>query len=157
MLGIAQDVDASALKKAWRRMVMQWHPDHCREPNAREMFEQVQSAYERLSDPLKRKRYDAGLRLQATIKPAPDPLPNMKQRMANAMAQALDAAIMTGSDPYGYRAPLRCGLVVAEGISQLGRFVVSKIVSWDDIKDAAGRTMVSSWSEDADTFVIDWY
>jgi DnaJ-class molecular chaperone len=47
-------------------MAMQWHPDRCREPDARRQFDAIKHAYDVLST--KRAKYDAGLALQASLK-----------------------------------------------------------------------------------------
>lgn len=149
VLGVAQEADASALKKARNRLALQWHPDHCREPNARAMFERIQAAYDLLRDPTKRKRYDAGLRLAATVAPAAA----RREAINQAVRARLDAML---DDADGYRAPERCGLIVVEGVQRLGRLVVSKILAWEEIKDSSGRVMVSSWPEGADYYETDW-
>lgn len=149
LLGVAPNVGPADLKKSWRRMLLQWHPDHCKEPNAQDMTIQIQEAYDLLRDPARRKRYDAGLKLQATLTPVPD---LFRTRQAYVDLQtALDSY-----DTYGYRAPLRCGLVVCEGTPRLGRFIANAIKAWEDIVDGAGRVMVSSWPEGAEMFEVDW-
>jgi len=55
-----------------------------------------------------------------------------------------------------YRSPLRCGHILAEGVESLGRFVVSRILGWEDISDAQGRVMVSSWRMGMDKPEIVW-
>jgi molecular chaperone DnaJ len=60
LLGVARDADADALKKAYRRLARQYHPDVNPEPEAQERFKEVSMAYEVLSDPQKRAAYDRG-------------------------------------------------------------------------------------------------
>ena len=59
ILGVAKDADESAIKKAYRKTAMKFHPD--RNPGdatAEEKFKEAAEAYEMLSDPQKRARYD---------------------------------------------------------------------------------------------------
>ena len=58
MLGVDRDADADTIKKAYRRLARQYHPDVNSEPGAAERFKEVSNAYEVLSDPEKRRRYD---------------------------------------------------------------------------------------------------
>ncbi|MEM7227839.1 MAG: molecular chaperone DnaJ [Planctomycetota bacterium] len=67
VLGVAKDASADDIKRSYRRLAMKFHPD--RNPDnaeAEERFKECASAYEVLSDPEKRARYDqyghAGLR-----------------------------------------------------------------------------------------------
>ncbi len=60
ILGVDRDADADALKKAYRRLARQYHPDVNSDPGAQERFKEVSAAYEILSDPEKRRIYDLG-------------------------------------------------------------------------------------------------
>lgn len=133
-LGIKPDADMAAIKSAFRRMAMQWHPDHCSEPDAGERFMQIKSAYDVLSDGNKRARYDAGLKLEASL--------GRSQTDRNKIGQ--------------YRSPLRCGNMTLEGVYSVGRFQVSKILSWADIINSYGQTLVVSWPYGYDHFVELW-
>ncbi len=59
VLGVERDADADAIKKAFRRLARQHHPDVNKgDKNAEERFKELNNAYETLSDPAKRKLYD---------------------------------------------------------------------------------------------------
>ncbi|MEW6724548.1 MAG: molecular chaperone DnaJ [Bacillota bacterium] len=59
VLGVGRDASPEEIKKAYRRLARQYHPDVNREdPNAAEKFKEVNEAYEVLSDADKRARYD---------------------------------------------------------------------------------------------------
>ncbi|CAN5476803.1 hypothetical protein BH11ACT8_BH11ACT8_06330 [soil metagenome] len=60
LLGVARDADADTIKKAYRRLARQLHPDVNPDPETQETFKEVSHAYEVLSDPQKRAAYDRG-------------------------------------------------------------------------------------------------
>ena len=60
ILGVDREADADTLKKAYRRLARQYHPDVNPDPEAQERFKEVSAAYEVLSDPDKRRIYDLG-------------------------------------------------------------------------------------------------
>ncbi|MGH3372786.1 MAG: DnaJ domain-containing protein, partial [Nocardioidaceae bacterium] len=59
-LGVPRDADGDAIKKAYRRLARQLHPDVNPDPETQERFKDVTRAYEVLSDPEKRRMYDLG-------------------------------------------------------------------------------------------------
>ncbi len=58
VLGLARGASADEIKKAFRKLAMQYHPDRNKEKGAEARFKQISEAYEVLSDPEKRSRYD---------------------------------------------------------------------------------------------------
>jgi molecular chaperone DnaJ len=59
ILGVARDATAEEIKRAYRQLARKYHPDaNHGDPEAVEHFKQVTHAYEVLSDPDKRQRYD---------------------------------------------------------------------------------------------------
>lgn len=58
VLGVSRDASAEEIKKAYRRLAFQYHPDHNRDAGAEEKFKEINEAYEVLSNPEKRAAYD---------------------------------------------------------------------------------------------------
>ena len=57
-LGVKQDATAADIKKAYRKLARQYHPDVNTSADASRKFKEVNEANEVLSDPEKRKKYD---------------------------------------------------------------------------------------------------
>ena len=60
VLGVPRDASADDIKRAYRRLARQYHPDVTGSADDQERFKEVSSAYEVLSDPRKREMYDLG-------------------------------------------------------------------------------------------------
>lgn len=61
VLGVPRDAQPEAIKKAYRALALRWHPDRHQGPakaTAEERFKAASEAYEVLSDPAKREKYD---------------------------------------------------------------------------------------------------
>jgi DnaJ domain len=137
VLGVNQAASGEEIKTAFRRMAKQWHPDVCREPDAAQQFRRINEAYQLLSDPNKKQRYDVGLVLTGTI---------------DVPSEDWSKDIRTG----GYRSPLRCGLIMADGAETMpGKFLVEKILAWEDITRNS-LTLVSSWEMGAKVPTENW-
>jgi len=58
VLGVASDADDSAIKRAYRKLAREFHPDVNPGPEAEDKFKAASEAYEVLKDPEKRTAYD---------------------------------------------------------------------------------------------------
>lgn len=127
-LGIKPYADTEQIKTGYRRMVKQWHPDVCKDPDAHEIFIGIQKAYEVLSNPKTKARYDVGLKMSAGLN-----MPKPK-----SVKEYLEEQIP-------YRAPLKCGNLLCEYKALGIKKTVSKILQWEDIYNGQGQVLVSSW------------
>jgi hypothetical protein len=60
ILEVAHDADMLTLKLAYRRRALEVHPDRFKGRNATKLFQELNCAYEVLSDPARRAQYDSG-------------------------------------------------------------------------------------------------
>jgi molecular chaperone DnaJ len=60
ILGVRRDASAEDIKRAYRRLAREYHPDVNPDPVAQEKFKDINAAYEVLSDPQKREIVDLG-------------------------------------------------------------------------------------------------
>src|SRR6266478_2072405 len=59
VLSVTKEADGEAIKRAYRKLAMQYHPDrNVGDEEAEERFKEAAEAYEVLRDPAKRQRYD---------------------------------------------------------------------------------------------------
>ena len=58
VLGVAKNADQSAIKKAYKKLAQKYHPDRYKGDDATTKFQEVNTAYQTLSDPDKRAAYD---------------------------------------------------------------------------------------------------
>src|SRR4051812_50174392 len=59
-LGVDKKASQEDIKKAYRKLARQYHPDTNSEPGAEERFKAISEAYDVVGDPEKRKKYDRG-------------------------------------------------------------------------------------------------
>jgi molecular chaperone DnaJ len=60
VLGVDRKASQDEIKKAYRKLARQYHPDTNKDAGAEERFKQISEAYDVLGDPEKRKSYDRG-------------------------------------------------------------------------------------------------
>ena len=73
VLGVSRDSDQDAIRRAYRNLARQYHPDLNSDEDAEERFKELGEAYEVLSDPEKRERYDRlGANWREVEREAPD-------------------------------------------------------------------------------------
>ena len=72
MLGVPRDADQDAIRRAYRKLAREYHPDLNSDSDAEERFKELGEAYEVLSDADKRERYDRlGARWREAEREAP--------------------------------------------------------------------------------------
>src|SRR6478735_12742997 len=84
ILGVSKHASADDIKKAHRKLVRKLHPDVNKEPGAPEKFKEVQEAYDILSEPDKRQKYDqfghAGVGTAPPPHPGEDPFAQYRRQ-----------------------------------------------------------------------------
>lgn len=58
ILGLQKSASATDIKKAYRKLALEYHPDRNKSKEAHEKFKEINKAYEVLSDPQKKQTYD---------------------------------------------------------------------------------------------------
>ena len=58
LLGVPPDATTAQIKSAYRKLAKQYHPDVNDSPDAAERFREITEAYDTLTDPDRRRRYD---------------------------------------------------------------------------------------------------
>src|SRR6476619_4294675 len=58
VLGVDRGASDAEIKRAFRKLAQQWHPDVSNDPAAEARFKEASEAYQILSDPERRQRYD---------------------------------------------------------------------------------------------------
>jgi molecular chaperone DnaJ len=58
VLGVDRDASQEEIKRAYRKLAFQYHPDHNKDKDAEEKFKEINEAYEVLSNPEQRATYD---------------------------------------------------------------------------------------------------
>ena len=67
VLGVSRGADVNKIKKAYRRIAKEYHPDISHSQAGAEKLIEVREAYETLTDESRRRAYDAGLERQGSL------------------------------------------------------------------------------------------
>lgn len=135
-LGVSRTADEAAVKSAYRRAARTYHPDVNKEPDAAAAFIAVKKAYDTLSDPGQRARYDMAL--------------------VYAGSSATQPKARREMGDFSWRPPVRCGRLSVEAAKVMGVYQLKRIVGWQDITNELGQTMVTYWPKGADHFEVRW-
>ena len=151
LLGIDPRAGRAELRRAWRRLALQWHPDRAG-TGATETFQKIQSAYAVLSDPLSRAAYDRrhgarsaaprgrtpGVRLSRLSGPLNGLLAcGVAQRTGGDIIELFlnaDEAATGGMVTIAMRVPVRCPACAANPTSGCDRCAGTRVV--DDLFSA---------------------
>lgn len=153
-LGLKPAATPDEIKAAYRRLARANHPDVCHDPDAHEVFIALGNAYRTLSDPIQRRRYDAGLALEAQTRA--DQFLAQRTRQNDLRYRSQSADYHGKATGRGYRAPLTCGYLAVEGTPKLGQLHVSRIVAWEDVTNDQGQVMTSFWNRHEKKHEIAW-
>lgn len=58
ILGVSKNASEAEIKRAYRKLALQWHPDRNKSPEANDKFKEINKAYEVLADSKKKEVYD---------------------------------------------------------------------------------------------------
>jgi len=61
VLGVSREANADEIKRAYRALSLKWHPDRNQSPEAQSKSQEINAAYETLSDERRRQEYNAEL------------------------------------------------------------------------------------------------
>lgn len=108
VLGLPADVEDEEIRRTWRRLAMEWHPDRAG-PGTTHAFARMSVAYAVISDPDERAAYDKRRGITRASAPAhrsPEPkTPTAEARSAKREATTKNSHFSTDDAPIGKRAP----------------------------------------------------
>ncbi|CAE7625334.1 dnaJ [Symbiodinium sp. CCMP2456] len=89
VLGIPRDADADAIRKAYKKLALKWHPDkNDGDAAAAEKFKELAEAFTVLSDAEQRKSYDQELLGQSSLRRRQPRSKTMEAAIAKTMREA---------------------------------------------------------------------
>ncbi|MGO9783158.1 MAG: DnaJ C-terminal domain-containing protein [Streptosporangiaceae bacterium] len=99
ILGVPRDASQEDIQRAYRRLARTYHPDVNKDPGAEDRFKDISEAYDVLSDPQTRRRYDA---FGADFRQVPEDVDPETWRRARAGARAGASAGPGRGGPGGF-------------------------------------------------------
>jgi curved DNA-binding protein len=100
-LGVSRESTKEEIQAAYRKLARQWHPDVNKAPEAEERFKEISEAYDTLSDPETRRRYDAFGEDFRRVPDDVDPETYARARAAAGAGRARTSSGRAGAGPPG--------------------------------------------------------
>ena len=121
VLGVGRDATAQDIQRAYRKLARTYHPDVNKDPAAERRFQEISEAYEVLSDPESRRRYDVLGPDFRQVPPDVDPETWARAGLAAALGPGAPppATKMSGSRR-GFRASISTSMTFWVGCSEAG-------------------------------------
>lgn len=150
--------DDATVKKSYRLMARQWHPDVCKEANAAEMFRKIGEAFNIVKTAEKRAEYAKIERILRDDAKRRERRPERIQRIPSR-TRILFPNVTDGDKAAArertYRTPLRNGVLVVSGYQVLHQnFYVTNIHDWQPIVDQNGAVLVSTMPSGSKSFSV---
>ena len=112
-LGVSRDASNEEIRRAYRQIARRYHPDVNRDPGGPERFAAAARAYEILSDPAARGRYDNRVSRPVPVRRSPKPRPAVDRRavleLTDREAAHLARFPLTLTDAHGGRIVIPAG------------------------------------------------
>jgi len=108
LLGVPRDASTAEIRRAYRRLARQHHPDRNPHPDSPDRFRTLTDAYAALNDPIRRARYDERTR-PAHARSSQPPLRHGTLELSAREALLAAAAPLTLAGPHGISIVLPAG------------------------------------------------